>query len=108
MSDLMATRGASCVDRSGISTVSGTVSQFQDTNVSVTVTNTNGTTNQIATKATANMAFNDGDKELPNDSETAQSVTINGSFIFLVRDNVKPDHDITDGGSNSSIQYSPA
>jgi hypothetical protein len=103
MTDLMATRGADCVERLPIGDIGGTVSQFQDTNISVTVNS-----KQLATKATANLAMDDGDKELPDDAETAQSVTVNGSPIFLVRDDVLSDHDITNGGQNSSITYSPA
>jgi len=37
----------------------------------------------------------------------SQSVTVNESFIFLVGDGVKSGHNITDGGSNSSVTYSP-
>lgn len=104
MTDLMATRGAECIDED--SGVSGTVSQFQDTNISVTVTNSDGNAAQLGTKETSNMSFDDGDKELPDDSETSQSVTVNESFIFLVRDNVYTNHDILDGGTNNSVTYS--
>jgi len=107
MSDLFATRGASCVDLNPILNISGVVSQFQDTNISVTVTDTDNNTKQLATKATANMKFDDGDTELPDDSRMSQSVTVNESFIFLVGDGVKSGHNITDGGSNSSVTYSP-
>lgn len=108
MSDLFTTRGAACVERRPISDIQGTVGQFEDTNIGVTVTNSGGVTKQLATKATANMKFDDGSKKLPADDKMAQSVTVNESFIFLSIDNVLPNHDITDGGSNESVTYSSA
>ena len=105
---LLVRRSADCVDpRSALPDVSGTVSQFQSTNINVTVSNASGKEKQLATRATANMAFEDGDKEVPDVSECATSVKVNGSEIFLVGENVYKDHDILNSGSNNSVTYSP-
>jgi len=106
---LLVRRSADCVDpRTSLPDVDGTVAQFQDTNINVTVSNASGEEKQLATRATANMAFDDGDKELPDVSECTTSVTINDSEIFLVGENVYNDHDILNSGSNNSVTYSPA
>lgn len=114
MSILLIPRGASCLDRSGTTNVSGTVKQFNSSNLSVTITNPSGTSKQFATRATANMAFDDGDKELPDLSETTETLTMTNPnpadtpTVFLKGTDVFPDHDITDSGINSSVTFTEA
>ena len=107
---LLVTRSADCIDPQPfpLPDIDGTVQQFEDTNISVTTLNASGEKKQLATRATANMAFNDGEFELPDKSECTVSVTVNGSRIFLVGDNVYKDHNILNSGSNNTVTYSPA
>jgi hypothetical protein len=111
---LLSPRGSGCLDRSGVTNVSGSVKQFSSSNLSVTVTNPSGKSKQFATRATANMAFNDGDKELPNLSETTETLTMTNiepaesPTVFLKGNDVLPSHDITDSGINSSVTFTEA
>jgi hypothetical protein len=60
------------------------------------------------------MAFNDGDKELPDLSETTETLTMTNiepaesPTVFLKGNDVLPSHDITDSGINSSVTFTEA
>jgi len=105
MSKKFSTRGAVASQLLPVPTT-GVVSQFEDTQCSITVTNTNGTTKQLATVETANIKIA-GSKKLPKPSKRARSTTVNDTDIFLADIDVVDDTDIGPG-ANQSLTYSEA
>lgn len=111
----MVTRGADCVDpRPILADINGTVEQYQSSLLSTTITSPGGEKKSFATRATANMAFNDGDKELPDNENTTQTVTMSNvepadsPTVFLPGKNVFDDHDILNSGLNSTVTFTEA
>jgi hypothetical protein len=105
MSKKFSTRGAVATENLPIP-ATGEVSQFEDTECSITVTNASGTTKQLATVQTANIKIG-GDKKLPKPSKRASSTTVNDTDIFLADIDVVDDTDIGPG-ANQSLNYSEA
>lgn len=102
----------------------GEVSQFESETNSVTVTNASGEQERLATLADANLFFpthahdysvdlgchdNAEHKLLPKEADTASSITINGSPVFLTGDGVTTDPktggsvNIINAGINNSL-----